>query len=114
MNTFSTSWLPNIVCLIAGFILGWSVTHLYARRASQDSERQLDMLRKILLKLEKQGEMKLERNEKGEISGGTVLRIDTRELTMGSEPPSIKLTEGRPTARTEVKFTRTGDENKPK
>jgi hypothetical protein len=64
-----------------GFVLGWIVTHLYARRSSHE----LALLRQDLLEAEKSGEIELKRNSKGRITGATVLRLDTVQI----HPPGV-------------------------
>lgn len=103
MATFQTTWLPNLVCLAAGFLLGWLMTHLYARQQSKE----LRSLREDLLGAEGRGEITLKRDASGHITGATVLRIDTGALGLTGHTPQVTVGGSDPSARNTLTITTT-------
>jgi hypothetical protein len=75
VKTFVTSWLPNIVCTIAGCSLSWAIGYWQGKEATRTTERQTHLLVSILTNEEELGHMILVRDTHGNIMGG---RVDLR------------------------------------
>jgi hypothetical protein len=84
---WSNSWLQLGVGLFVGALIGWWTAAYFAREAARDTQQQLALARQqaqvsevqsrmmitLLLTAEAQGQMKLARDPKGEITGFRIL-----------------------------------------
>ncbi|MGO9039312.1 MAG: hypothetical protein ACLQKH_15120 [Steroidobacteraceae bacterium] len=98
MSNFTTVWLPMLV----GFVLGWFVTHLYSRSASKELQRRFDSLTAVLVKVEKAGTLKLDRDVKGNIADAHILTIDTGKFDLSVHPATLTVGAASPAAGTSI------------
>lgn len=68
--SFISTWLPNIVCTLAGCVISWGIGWHQGRKDAQAAETHTRMLTNLLIVMEERGYLKLVRNAKGEVTGG--------------------------------------------
>lgn len=84
---WSNSWFQLVVSAVLGGLIGWATAAYFARGAARDTQQQLALARQqaqvsevqsrmmstLLLNAEAQGQMKLARDAKGEITGFRII-----------------------------------------
>jgi hypothetical protein len=75
MASFNTVWLPNVVCTIAGCLISWFIGWRQGLKAGRAADTHTRMLTNLLIVREDGGELKLVRNEKGEVTGGRAYEL---------------------------------------
>ena len=93
---FLTTWLPNIVCTVSGIILSGLIGFWQGRRVARDSEKHTRMLTNLLIVMEERGQLKLVRDEKGEVTGGRAYELKAEAIAVSSSSAAADLTTGRP------------------
>ena len=92
---WSNTWLQGLIFLLAGAVIGWGISYFYAREAGQDAERQNRMLTTLLVTGAENGDLELNYDAHGRITGGRIIRLKggaasestaTGDLTTGLPP----------------------------
>jgi hypothetical protein len=73
--SFAITWLPNIVCTIAGCVISWGIGYRQGMRPTL-------MLENILVTLEKLGAVELARDRSGRITGGRNVTVPVVGMAM--------------------------------
>jgi hypothetical protein len=82
MGTFTSTWLPNLICTTFGIFLGWLGTHRYSAQQTKDLKSHHDSLLRAIQNAEAKGVVTATRDSKGQ-----VLRLDT--VATGSVAASV-------------------------
>lgn len=75
MSFFTTVWLPNVVCTLAGCVISWGIGWRQGLKAGRSADTHTRMLTNLLIVMEERGYLKLVRNAKGEVTGGRAYEI---------------------------------------
>src|SRR6266853_2418131 len=95
-----TAWLPNIICTVGGIILSGLIGFWQGRRVARDSEKHTRMLTNLLIVMEERGQLKLVRDEKGEVTGGRAYELKAETIaTSSSATVEMAITRASPARR---------------
>jgi hypothetical protein len=64
-----SEWIPHIISLAAGTLLGWLLSDLYYRRSKRDLEQYMARTDVMITDAVRQGLFDIERDKSGRISG---------------------------------------------
>src|SRR6266853_3382983 len=94
-----TAWLPNIICTVGGIILSGLIGFWQGRRVARDSEKHTRMLTNLLIVMEERGQLKLVRDEKGEVTGGRAYELKAETIATSSATVDLAITRASPARR---------------
>ncbi len=93
------NWPEVLVGLTLGTLAGWALTHAYFVKQRKDGEPQALGINSILLALEKDGKLKLERDGAGRITGASIIEIqqsDTIRVAFTAHAATVTVTPDKP------------------